>query len=70
MASIRDVAKLAQVGPATVSRVLNNTGYVSPETRKKIEEAIKERNYTPNELARNLFKILVYCRLGRLLLRP
>lgn len=56
MASIRDVAKLAQVGPATVSRVLNNTGYVSPETRKKIEEAIKELNYTPNELARNLFK--------------
>lgn len=56
MTSIRDVAKRAKVGPATVSRVLNNTGYVSEETREKIERAIEELNYTPNELARNLFK--------------
>lgn len=56
MAGIRDVAKRANVGPATVSRVLNNTGYVSPETRRRIEDAIRELNYTPNELARNLFK--------------
>lgn len=56
MASIRDVAKKAKVGPATVSRVINNTGYVSEETREKIEKAIEELNYTPNELARNLFK--------------
>lgn len=56
MASIKDVAKRAQVGPATVSRVLNNTGYVSVETRKRVEMAIKELNYRPNELARNLFK--------------
>ncbi len=55
MASIRDVAKLANVGPATVSRVLNETGYVSAETRKKIEKAMQELNYTPNELARNLY---------------
>jgi len=56
MTSIRDVAKRANVGPATVSRVLNNTGYVSEETREKIEKAIEELNYMPNELARNLFK--------------
>lgn len=56
MASIKDVAKRAQVGPATVSRVLNNTGYVSVETRKRVEMAIKELNYKPNELARNLFR--------------
>lgn len=55
MASIRDVAKKANVGPTTVSRVLNNSGYVSDETRQKIEEAMRELNYTPNELARNLF---------------
>lgn len=55
MASIRDVARKANVGPATVSRVLNNSGYVSEETRHKIESAMKELNYTPNELARNLF---------------
>lgn len=55
MASIRDVAKRANVGSTTVSRVLNNNGYVSAETREKVEEAMKELNYVPNELARNLF---------------
>lgn len=55
MASIRDVAKKANVGPTTVSRVLNNSGYVSEETRRKIEDTMRELDYTPNELARNLF---------------
>lgn len=55
MASIRDVAKKANVGSTTVSRVLNNSGYVSEETRRKIEDAMRELDYTPNELARNLF---------------
>lgn len=55
MAGIRDVAKKANVGATTVSRVLNNTGYVSEDTRVKIEKAMKELNYTPNELARHLF---------------
>ena len=54
MAGIKDVAKKANVGVGTVSRMLNNSGYVSDETRKKIELAMKELNYTPNELARNL----------------
>ena len=56
MASIRDVAKKANVGPATVSRVLNNSGYVSEESRRRIEQAMIELDYTPNELARNLFR--------------
>lgn len=56
MAGIRDVAKLAGVGVGTVSRVINNTGYVSKEAKEKIEAAMKELDYTPNELARNLFR--------------
>lgn len=54
MASIRDVAKKANVAPSTVSLVLNNTGYVSATTREKVEKAMKELDYVPNELARNL----------------
>ena len=56
MTSIRDVAKEAGVGVGTVSRALNGTGYVSPSTRKKIEKAARKLNYTPNELARNLYR--------------
>lgn len=55
MAGIKDVAKLAGVGVGTVSRMLNNSGYVAEETREKIEVAMRELNYTPNELARNLY---------------
>lgn len=56
MAGIRDVAAYAGVGVGTVSRALNKTGYVSEETRKKIDEAVKALNYQPNELARNLYR--------------
>ncbi|MFR8547310.1 MAG: LacI family DNA-binding transcriptional regulator [Lachnospiraceae bacterium] len=56
MAGIREVAAYAGVGVGTVSRALNKTGYVSEETRKKIEEAVKVLNYQPNELARNLYR--------------
>lgn len=55
MASIREVAQEAGVGVGTVSRALNGSGYVSLETRKKIEKAAKKLKYTPNELARNLY---------------
>ena len=54
MASIRDVAKRANVAACTVSRVLNGTANVAPETRMKIEQAMKELNYIPNEMARSL----------------
>ncbi|MCI8582977.1 MAG: LacI family DNA-binding transcriptional regulator [Dorea sp.] len=54
MATIKDVAKRAGVGIATVSRALNGTGYLSEESRTRIERAVKELNYIPNERARNL----------------
>lgn len=54
MATIKDVAKRANVGIATVSRMINGTGYVSENSRKRIEEAIRELNFIPNERARNL----------------
>lgn len=56
MAGIKDVAKKAGVGVGTVSRAVNNTGYVSEDTRAKVEQAMKELNYIPNELARNLYR--------------
>lgn len=56
MATIKDVAKYANVGIATVSRVLNNSGYVSKETKEDVLRAIKELGYVPNELARNFQK--------------
>ncbi len=56
MASIRDVAKMANVGVGTVSRALNGTGYVSADAKKRIDEAIQVLGYTPNELAKNLFR--------------
>lgn len=56
MPSIKDVAKAAGVGIATVSRVINDSGYVKKETRDKIEQVIKEINYVPNEIARSMTK--------------
>lgn len=56
MASIRDVAREAGVASCTVSRVLNGTAKVAPETQKKIEDAMKKLDYVPNELARGMFK--------------
>ena len=56
MAGIREVAKKANVSISTVSLVLNNNGYVSPETRENVMKAVKELEYVPNELARNLFR--------------
>ena len=54
IANIIDVAKLAGVSKSTVSRVLNNNGYVDNETRKAIVNAIAELNYTPSSFAQNI----------------
>lgn len=53
-ATIRDVAKLASVSVATVSRVINDKGYVHPDTKKLVLNAVKELNFEPNQLARSL----------------
>ncbi len=52
--NIFDVAKYAGVSPATVSRVINNHPNVRPETRKKVEQAIKDLKYYPNISAQRL----------------
>lgn len=52
--TLLEVARLAGVSTATVNRVLKNAGYVSAETRTRIEAAIKTTRYRPNALAREL----------------
>lgn len=54
MVTINDVAKHAGVSPVTVSRVVNNSDYVSKTTRKKVEKAIDELGYIPSFMARGL----------------
>lgn len=56
MASIREVAKLANVSPATVSRVMNGTARVDDEKRERVLKVIKETGFVPNEVARSLFR--------------
>ena len=53
---IQDIARLANVSVATVSRVINNNDNVKEETRNRINRIIKENNYYPNLIARNLSK--------------
>ena len=52
--TIKDIARRANVSVASVSYVLNNTRYVSPELHARIELAIEELGYTPNLVARSL----------------
>lgn len=54
MTTIKDVARMAGVSTMTVSRVINQSGYTSPETRARVERAIVELGYVPNALARHL----------------
>lgn len=52
--TLRDVARKAGVSTCTVSHALNKTRPVRPETRKRIEAAVRELRYQPNLLARSL----------------
>ncbi|MBK9925023.1 MAG: LacI family DNA-binding transcriptional regulator [Anaerolineales bacterium] len=54
MPTVLDVAKRAGVAPITVSRVINNSGYISQSTRERVEAAVKELGYVPNTIARGL----------------
>jgi len=56
MATIDEIARLANVSPATVSKVLNNRAYVSAETRARIERIIAETGFVPSQRARGLSK--------------
>ncbi len=51
---IIDVARIANVSPATVSRVLNDSPLVTKETQSKVLKAIQELNYTPNAMGKQL----------------
>ncbi len=52
--SIKDIAKMAGVSIATVSRVINKNGKVAKETEEKILQIMKENNYVPNLLAKGM----------------
>lgn len=53
-ATIKEVAELARVSQMTVSRVLNDQGAVKETTRKRVQDAMRQLNYRPNIMARNL----------------
>ncbi|EFF25456.1 regulator for rbs operon [Enterococcus faecium E1679] len=59
MATMKDVARLADVGVGTVSRVINKNGTVKEKTRKKVEAAIEELNYARS--SRNSIRLGFTC---------
>lgn len=52
--TIKDIAELANVSIATVSRVLNNNSWVSDKTREKVQKVIDEHHFSPNLMARSM----------------
>src|SRR5689334_17987418 len=54
--TIKDVARKAKVGIATVSRVLNGSERVDPSTRQRVNEVIRRLGYRPNATGRRLVK--------------
>ncbi|PLS29384.1 LacI family DNA-binding transcriptional regulator [Bifidobacterium parmae] len=56
MVGMRDVARRAGTSVSTVSLVVNGTGYVSDEMRRRVQDAMDALGYIPNELARNFYR--------------
>jgi LacI family transcriptional regulator, sucrose operon repressor len=54
LVTIKDIAEMASVSRSTVSRVLNNSGYVSDDARKRVEEVIEKTGYVPSRYAKSL----------------
>lgn len=54
MITIKEIAEKANVSRTTVSRVLNKSGYVSEEARKRVQKVIEETGYVPSEHAKSL----------------
>jgi LacI family transcriptional regulator len=54
MATIRQIAKELKVSVSTVSSVINKNGYVSKSLRARIEKALRDADYRPNQIARSL----------------
>ncbi len=54
MTTLKDVARESGLTVSTVSRILNNRGYISKDARNRVEAAVKKLNYHPNEAARSL----------------
>lgn len=52
--TIKDIAEKVGVSVTTISRVLNNRGYISDNLKKRVQDAMEEMNYQPNEIARSL----------------
>lgn len=52
--TINDIAKVANVSPSTVSRVIANNPRISKETSENVRKIMKEMNYYPNMIARSL----------------
>jgi LacI family transcriptional regulator len=54
MATVKEVARIAGVSVATVSRVINDSGYVKPDLKVRVLQAMKALHYKPSALARSL----------------
>ena len=52
--NLKDIAKELGLSVSTVSRVINNKGYISPETRQRVMETVEKYHYSPNQVARSL----------------